>query len=380
VAGGFCIAGWSMWQPGSDPVALEGISHQSSRKSQVTMTTKTVFVKDLNQGQEVTDVFLLAQARQAQSKNGPYWDLKLQDCTGEVGAKIWHPLSAEFTSLAPEQFVRVRAGISSFRDLPQLIIRSLEILDPEEASLDWAEFIPASQRPPEDMLAELEQLCRTEIRYGPWKRLCKKILTDPDIRGKVLAAPGAKTIHHAYRGGLLEHTLAVSRLCLSIADRYPGLDRDILLVAAVLHDLGKAWELQSGLSRDYTDQGRLLGHIMLAMEILQPFFAKAKDLDPDLLVHLKHLLLSHHGEYAFGSPRRPKTQEAFVLHYADNLDAKLATARRALDGQDLEQSRWSGYQPSLERQLFEPVRSPDFVKESDKKEAQPKQCLLPLKE
>ena len=344
------------------------------------MTTKTVYVKDLIQGQEVDDVFLLVQARQAQSRNGPYWDLKLQDRTGEVSAKIWHPLSAEFTSLAPEHFVRVRAGISSFRERPQLIIRSMDLLDPERHGQDWAEFIPSSQQPPEDLLAELESLCREELSYPPWRRFCRKVLKDPLIRERMLAAPGAKTIHHAYRGGLLEHTLAVARLCLSIADMYPDLDRDILLVAAVLHDLGKAWELQSGVSRDYTDQGRLLGHIMLAMEVLQPFFAKAKDLDPDLVTHLKHLLLSHHGEYAFGSPRRPKTAEAFVLHYADNLDAKLSTAKTALAGQDLEQSRWSGYQPSLERQLFAPVRSRDFLQDNDNQGSRPKQCLLPLKE
>ena len=344
------------------------------------MSTKTVYVKDLIQGREVDDIFLLAQARQAQSKNGPYWDLKLQDRTGEVSAKIWHPLSAEFTSLAPEDFVRVRAGITTFRDLPQLVIRALEVLDPAQWSLDWSDFIPSSQRPPEDILAELESLCREELTYRPWRKFCRKILKDPTIREKMLTAPGAKTIHHAYRGGLLEHTLAVARLCLSIAEMYPGLDRDILLVAAVLHDLGKAWELQSGVSREYTDQGRLIGHIMLAMEILQPFFARAKDLDPDLLTHLKHLLLSHHGEYAYGSPRRPKTCEAFVLHYADNLDAKLSTARTALAGHDLQQSRWSGYQPSLERQLFEPVRSAEFVQENDSKGSEAKQCLLPLKE
>ena len=163
-------------------------------------------------------------------------------------------------------------------------------------------------------------------------------------------------MHHAYIGGLLEHTLSVCRLCMVISELYPQVDREILLVGAIFHDLGKAWELNAGIQRDYTDPGRLLGHILLGVEILEPFLVKT-ELPPGLKLHLKHLLISHHGEYAYGSPRRPKTVEALILHYADNLDAKVNMTSLLVDALP-EGDSWTPYQRSLERQMFRPERTP----------------------
>jgi 3'-5' exoribonuclease len=346
------------------------------------MQEKSLFIQDLRQGQRLREVFALSRARLAQSKNGPYWDLSLQDCTGEVEAKIWPPQSKEYQSLQVEQLVLVQAEVREFRDQLQLVISQLQILDAAQAGLDWGKFIISSSKPPEEILRELEGLCREHLKYAPWKKLCRRILQDEEIRSRLLAAPAAKSMHHAYRGGLLEHTLAVARHCLYLADLHQELDKEILLVAAVVHDLGKAWELQAGLSREYTDQGRLLGHILLGLQKLEPFLQKSKDLQPELALHLKHLIASHHGEYAFGSPKLPMTSEALALHYADNLDAKLYSVRQATAGIEPEaESQWSTYQRSLERQFYQAPDTRDFQAEKGKPQKERmQQCLLPLKE
>ena len=345
------------------------------------MHSKTVYIQDVTEGQQLNEVFVIVQAKLGQSKNGPFWDLTLQDKTGRINAKIWSPQSSSYTELLPEQIVRIQAQVRAFRDQPQLVIQNLQVLDAAEAGLDWADFIPSSARPPEEMLAELEKLCREHLRYPPWQKLIKAVLADRDMRQCLLQAPGAKSIHHAYRGGLLEHTLQVVRLCLAVCELYPELDREILLAAAVLHDIGKAWELDGGISREYTDAGRLLGHIVLGVDKIKPFIRNVSDLDPDLRLHLEHILLSHHGEYAYGSPRRPKTQEAFVLHFMDNLDAKMNSLDQALSGLAAGAQGWSTYQASLERLVYRPKKTGSLLKsESRSKPGNVKQCLLPLKE
>lgn len=318
---------------------------------------KKSFVKDLVPGQRVEEVFVLAEARQQQAKNGPFWMLRLQDAQGVVEAKIWSPASQQYKEFPSGVLIHVRGMVGSFRDQIQITVEQAEVLEIDEADVDWALFLPRSSRDPALILQDIEELCSRELRHGPWRKFCLKVLRDEALRRRLLTAPAAKSMHHAYVGGLLEHTLAVCRLCLSICDLYPALDREILLAGAVFHDLGKAWELTAGVAREYTDEGRLLGHIHLGLEVLAPFLAKVSELSPGLILHFKHLLLSHHGEYAFGSPKRPKTLEALTLHYADNLDAKMNTVGRLLE--DLpEQESWTAYQRSMERQLFRPEQTP----------------------
>lgn len=319
---------------------------------------KKTFVKDLVSGQRVDEIFVLAEARQQEARNGLFWTLRLQDAQGVVEAKIWYPNSQQYEKFSPGELVRVRGQAGSFRDQLQITVDQVDVLDATDEAVDWSLFLPRSSRDPAEMLQELEELCAQNLHHVPWRKFCLMVLRDETIRSRMLMAPAAKSMHHAYIGGLVEHTLAVCRLCLAIADRYPALDREILLVGGVFHDLGKAWELSAGIHRDYTDQGRLLGHIQLGLEILEPFLAGAPDLPPELKMHFKHLLISHHGEYAFGSPKRPKTLEAFALHYADNLDAKMNTVTRLVEGLS-EQESWTPYQRSMERQLFRPVHTPN---------------------
>jgi 3'-5' exoribonuclease len=334
------------------------------------MKHKKTFVSNLTEGQHVSDIFALSQAQRKEAKNGPYWQLTLTDSTGSIEARIWHPQSQNYEGLRPEQFVTVSGQVASFKDQLQMNVSDMSVIDPD--GLDMTDFLPSSAVPPAELLAEMEDFLAEELSYKPWKTLCRNILKDERIRSPLLSAPGAKSIHHAYAGGLLEHTLAIMRICRAMAGLYPQVDKEILLVGALCHDLGKAFELSHGISREYTDAGRLLGHIQIGLEVLETFLRKVKDLPEDLAMHLKHLVISHHGELEFGSPCRPQTVEAFILHYADNMDSKINTVQSALTASDgAEATGWSDYHRTLGRYLFQPARTPA---RADSPERQPRKA------
>ena len=313
-------------------------------------------ISDLVLGAEVADLFILASAQQGQARNGPFWRLEFRDASGGIGGKIWSPQSQAYPELTAGVPMWVKGRVTSYRDKLELAVEGMRPLDEGESSaLDLSLFMPASPFSPSAMLEELLTLCRRELTHKPWRKLITSLLSDEDIASRLRLAPAAKAMHHAYAGGLLEHTLSVARLCLRLADHYPQLDRQALLAGAVCHDLGKIWELSSGLTVDYTQAGRLVGHIFLVLEKLAPFIKKS-GLEPDLAEHLQHLILSHHGTHEFGSPRLPATAEALALHYADNIDAKLQQVGAALAG--VEENNWSAYNPPLERFLFQAAPTP----------------------
>jgi len=342
------------------------------------VTEKRIFVRDLSVGEQVSECFLLAQASKGQARNGPFWTLKLQDATGTIEGKLWSPGSMAFDELPPGQFVIASGTVTTYRDQPQLNLDGLEPLGSSPEGVDFGHFLPESEEKPESLFAKLEEFLSVNIGHAPWRRFCKKVLSDPVIKEKLLAAPGAKAMHHAYRGGLIEHTLSVCKVALALCQLYPMLDRDTLLAAAAFHDMGKAWELSSGLTRDYTDEGQMIGHIVISVTLLEPFLQKARDLDPGLVLHFKHLILSHHGELAFGSPKTPMTPEAMLLHFADNIDAKVHQFLGAVE--DPDKTGVTGYVRGLDRYVFNPVRvKPENGQPRKTKETGPPQCSLPLK-
>ncbi|WP_461834048.1 CRISPR-associated endonuclease Cas3'' [Desulfothermus sp.] len=343
------------------------------------MEVKKKFISELKIGEKVDDIFIVTKARQGSSKNGPYWDLEFQDKTGRIPAKIWYPQSGQYDTINEESFVKVRGYVDSFRNNLQIIVQGLKVVVEDE--IDIEDFIPTTKIPPEKLMNELEELCFKNLKYRPWNKLIGMILKDKDIRQRFMNAPAAKSIHHAYRGGLLEHTLNVCKLCLNIAELYPEIDREILLVGAVLHDIGKIEEFEGKISLDYTDKGQLIGHVVMSVLLIEPFLNKIKGLSNDLIMHLKHIILSHHGEYEFGSPKRPKTREALIVHFADNIDAKLNMVGTLIDDMEDEQENWSKYQRFLERKIFRPVHTNEFIKGAkEKKRRSIEGCSLPLKE
>lgn len=323
---------------------------------------------------------MLTEARQAQAKNGPYWALTLADNTGEVPAKIFSPHAQAVHGLEAGMFVQISGQVGVYRDQPQIVADNAEVLDFDEEGLRLGDFVPASERDPEEMLADIERLCKKHLTHKPWRSLCRKVLTDKSIKERIIAAPGAVSIHHAYAGGLLEHTLSVCNLCMSFCDLYPKLDRQALLVAAIFHDLGKAWEYTTGPLRDMTDEGRLLGHIQIGLNLLDTYFSKTNGLDKELVMHVKHMIVSHHGELEFGSPKRPKTAEAFALHFADNIDAKLKTVAETVEGAMNEgEPGWTQFVRPLQRFVYNPAKTPDPNAENGEEEQDTQLCLLPLK-
>lgn len=346
------------------------------------------FVSELTLGDDVSEIYILSAAQQGQARNGPYWRLEFKDAGGVIGGKIWSPQSQAHPDLAPGQAVHLKGRVTSYRDKLEVAVDDLRVLPEEErAALDLALFMPASAQNPDAMYAELLELARATLTHKPWRKLVTGILADAEIAPLLRTAPAAKGMHHAYAGGLLEHTLSVARLCLRLADHYPALDRQALFAGAVCHDLGKIWELSSGLAIDYTTPGRLVGHINILVQKLAPFIKKS-GLEPEYAQHLEHLVLSHHGTYEFGSPRLPSTAEAMVLHYADNIDAKLQQIGAALDG--VPEDGWSPYNTGLERFLYRAAQSPPPpgksrpVPDGAAASGQPlpllDQCLLPSKE
>ncbi|MDL2306806.1 HD domain-containing protein [Desulfovibrio sp. OttesenSCG-928-C06] len=343
---------------------------------------KQQFVGELAPGDIINSVFLVASAQQNQARNGPYWRVEFRDSTGKIEGKIWSPLSQQFPDLKAGAFAELQGRVVVYRERNEIAVDNMRLLSEEESrALSLCDFLVSSSQDSDAMLEELEALCRKNFTHKPWSKFYKSVLRDEEIQQKLRISPAAKAMHHAYAGGLLEHTLGVCRLAMAYADLYPHLDRQVLLAGALCHDLGKIWELSSGLLVEYTSEGRLLGHMSIALERLEPFLRKS-GLEPELAEHLKHLVLSHHGTREFGSPCLPATAEAMALHYADNMDAKMNQIHGALEVVPQGESGWSGYISGLDRALFRAVPSPegDPARVKSSKKLQERQCSLLLKE
>ena len=310
---------------------------------------KGIQVVDICVKKPVTGYFAVRRSSQGTTKDGnPFWSFVLSDATGSVDVKIWSPDDCGLADPPAEGavlFVR-DAMATTYRDALQISIKKAQLVT-ESCEVDPAWFCPQGEKEAEDLFAELCELSEKTITHKPWKDFLAAIFSDKALREAFCRAPGAVEVHHAYIGGLLEHTLGVVRLVLRFCDLYPELDRELLFVGALLHDIGKINEYACATTISVTDEGRLLGHMGIGLAMLEPFL-KQSSLSPDRVLHLKHLILSHHGELAFGSTVLPQTQEAIALHFADNFDAKMAICRKAFRAAKKEQ-RWTDAIPSLDR-------------------------------
>ncbi|SHN68013.1 3'-5' exoribonuclease YhaM family protein [Desulfovibrio litoralis] len=350
------------------------------------LTTEKKYINEIKANEDIFSIFLLSKAEQAQAKNGMYWRIELKDATGSIEGKIWSPLSSAFSELPVGQIVEIKAKSTTYRDKIDLNIEALAFLSEEEtAQINLADFIESSTQDPELMLTELKELCKTYCYHKPLKKFLLLILKDEEITRLLKTAPAAKSMHHAFAGGLLEHTLSVTKLCLKISEQYPQLDKQILLAGAICHDLGKMWEMSGGLSNEYTDEGLLIGHIQIIIEKLEPFLKKS-GLETALALHLKHLILSHHGYYEFGAPKLPQTAEALILHYADNIDAKMDQVKTALNTIPETETGWSKYLKSLERSVYKAEQTPQALRQNletqtnllEQNQEKNLQCALPF--
>jgi len=310
------------------------------------------FVNQLKKGQTVESIFLVKEKTLTKTKTGnPYLALRLADRTGEVDGRVWEN-AADFAPLfEPDDFIKVRAEVDEFQGTLQLRILKLKKCVDAEVLLD--DFLPKTPMNIEKMFSELRGIA-SSVQQPFLRELLDAFFEDEDFVRRFKLAPAAKAVHHVYIGGLLEHTLAVIQLILLVGDRYRGINRDLLLTGGILHDIGKISELSFDRAFDYTDPGRLLGHITLTVEMIDEKIRSIPEFPEDLSMLLKHIALSHHGEYAFGSPKRPKTLEALLLHQLDDLDAKVNGFLAWIEKEKDNSSRWTSYHKLFERFIFKP--------------------------
>jgi 3'-5' exoribonuclease len=306
------------------------------------------FIKDINDQKRLTGSFLVQQKQIPLNKNGkPYIAMTLMDRTGSLQARVWDNVDKFAPLFEAGDCVEVSAVGVSYQGHLQLKVETIKKLRQEEVAMD--EFLPASSRDRDQMLDRLKELLGT-IDNRPLRDMLMTRLDNEEFRQQLERTPAAKTIHHAFLGGLLEHTLSVVELAERTATIYTDLDRDLLLAGAFLHDVGKIHELGSQTSFEYTDAGRLLGHIYIGAAMVQEWVAVQPGLDEETALKLVHMILSHHGSYEFGSPRRPKFVEALVLNYLDELDSKVESFREIAARE--KGQRWSSFQRVFDRYLY----------------------------
>jgi len=312
------------------------------------MSGKKLFVSGLQEGKQVRDMFLLARKNLAETKAGkPYLSLTLMDKTGEIEARVWENARNLDTAADVGDIIFLQGVAKSYQNQVQLTVSGFQQAAKEEVSL--ADFMPASNRPVAGMRRELASLIETVTDTGLGKLLA--VLFQGDLLEQFSIAPAAKRMHHAYIGGLLEHTLSVTGMAVKTAEHYPGLDRDLLVSGALVHDIAKTKEFSySSLPFDYTDCGRLLGHLVLGVEMVRQAAAKVDELSSARVDALAHLVLSHHGRYEFGAPVLPMTPEAILLHHLDDMDAKMNYIDQLREKQ--EKPGWTDFQRPLERFLY----------------------------
>jgi 3'-5' exoribonuclease len=311
---------------------------------------KKTFVSDLTNEQTVTSFFLVSAKELRNTKEGkPYLRLELCDRSGTVEARMWTKFEVAAQEVAREDIVKVEARVELYRDRMQLALIQLRKARPEEIEL--GDYLPHTKEDVEKMWAEL--LAYGQSIGNSWLRtLVLSILNDASVAARYQKAPAAKVMHHAYLGGLLEHVVGLCGLAKHVAAHYqPELDVDFLLTAAILHDVGKLDELCYERAIGYTTDGQLLGHIVMEVETVSRAIDNIVGFPAELKTVVLHLLISHHGEYEFGSPKLPMIREALVFHYLDDLDSKMAAARTAL-AQESGDDEWSAYSGALQRKFL----------------------------
>jgi 3'-5' exoribonuclease len=320
---------------------------------------KQIYVSELRPGQPVSDRFILAEKHMARKKDGgAYMTVSFADKTGSVRGVIWDNIEKFRTEPTAGDFVHVAGEVTEFRGVPQIVVKNLAPIAAGE--LRPEDFLPATRRDPDAMLAKIIKLSES-VSNDFLKTLLEAFWDDADFVRRFRKAPAAKHMHHAYLGGLLEHTLSLALLADRIADHYGGIDRDLLLTGAILHDIGKIKEFVYERRIDYSDEGRLVSHIVTGVEMVQEKIAGIADFPPSLALQVKHLLVSHHGSREFGSPEPPKTLEAVLLNYLDEIDSKISGIREFMEKQETE-GDWTAYHKPLERFFYKGAA--DFGKNS----------------
>lgn len=307
------------------------------------------YIDTFREGMHIADVYLCKNKQIALTKNGKeYGNLVMQDKTGTIDAKIWDLGSPGVGEFETMDYVHVEADVTLFQNSFQLNVR--RIRRAQEGEYVEADYLPVSKKDIKNMYEELLGYIKSVKNPYLQKLLCSYFVEDAAFAKAFQFHSAAKTVHHGFVGGLLEHTLSVTKLCDYYAGYYPMLNRDLLLTAAIFHDIGKTRELSRFPENDYTDDGQLLGHIIIGTEMVGESIRSIPGFPEKLSTELKHCILAHHGELEYGSPKKPALLEALALNFADNTDAKMETMIEALQSGG-ENKGWLGYNRLLESNI-----------------------------
>jgi 3'-5' exoribonuclease len=298
----------------------------------------------------ITSTFVVVAKQIKPKKTGePYLALTLGDRSGQLEAKMWDNVDEVLNAFEQDDFLKVKGLINKYKNRFQLTIHKLRKLG--EAEIEYSDYLPKTTKDIDELWRTLSEFV-TSFKDQHLKALIQAFMADPEIAAAYRNAPAAKTLHHAYIGGLLDHVVSLFRSCNLICQNYPQINRDLLLTGAFLHDIGKVHELAYNRSFSYTTRGQLLGHMVIELEMLQAKLALVPDFPAELKTLLEHLIISHHGEYEFGSPKLPMFPEALMLHYLDDLDSKMEAMRTHFEREADLESPWTSYNASLGRPLL----------------------------
>jgi 3'-5' exoribonuclease len=314
---------------------------------------KEFFICDchLQENKVVTSSFVVASKQVKPKKNGePYLALTLADRTGHLEAKMWDNVEESIDTFEQDDFLKIKGLVNKYKNRFQLTIHKLRRMG--EAEIDYSDYLPKTSKDVGELWQTLAGFVAT-FQSPHLKALVELFMADPEIAERYRNAPAAKSLHHAYIGGLLDHVVSLFQLCDLVSRNYPQINRDLLLAGAFFHDIGKIHELTYNRSFSYTTRGQLLGHMIIELEMLQEKLVKLPDFPPELKTLLEHLIISHHGQYDFGSPKLPMFPEALMLHYLDDLDSKMEAMRAHFVRESSSEGPWTSYNPSLARPLLD---------------------------
>jgi 3'-5' exoribonuclease len=312
-------------------------------------SNKRTWVRDLRAGTELEECFAVRSVDVRQRRGGgPYLAATLGDRTGEVTALVWQNVDRLREVLEPGNVVSIKGQVQRYNQQLQVVVRQADSLPAE--SVEDEVFVRSSAVDPavlwKQLMGFIEEMSDPDIR-----QLLSRIFSDTEIEELFRSAPAARSMHHGFRSGLLEHTVSVTTVARMLAQHY-GLNRDLVVAGCLLHDFGKIWELEIGASIEYTDDGRLIGHIPMETLFVDKKIGELENFPAETRRQLLHILLAHHGEYEFGSPRRPKTPEALLVHMTDNLDSKMAGMLEAIAAQGSDDEAWTPYSRILDRHIY----------------------------
>jgi len=329
---------------------------------------KSPYLKEIVANRTFTTSFLVRSKEIREKKTGePYISLSLADRTGEIEAKMWDNVADVMDTFNRDDFVKVKGVVQIYHNRPQITIHKMRRL--EDNDVDFADYFPSSTRDTGEMWSELRAIVAA-MTDPHLRALSQAVLDDPEIAQRYQKVPAAKQIHHAWLGGLLEHVLSLCELCRFAAEHYHA-DLNLLLAGAVLHDVGKIYELSYDRSFGYTTEGQLLGHMVMGLRIVGDKLRDLPDFPPRLRTLVEHMIVSHHGKLEFGSPKLPQFPEALLLHYLDDMDSKMECMRTLIEQDRQIEGHFTGYNLSLERTVLKKAKYMAPPAETNGRPAQP---------